>query len=282
MGGRRLRIVHKTSYEYENPVEVSFNELRMTPLTIDGQVLLGHELSVRPAGMIQSYVDYWGAHVEAFDVHSAHTSLEIISTSTVDTPPMRQPEVSGSWSDLAAPDVRNAFAEYLTFSEYVDHADADDERRQLVNQLASMASPEEAADAAMRAVRERMTYTPGVTSVFTTAAEAWAEGHGVCQDFSHVMLSLLRTVGIPARYVSGYLHTEDEAIGQEVVGESHAWVEFWAGDWHALDPTNDRAVGAAHVIVARGRDYSDVAPVSGIYAGGRNTRLDVSVTITQL
>jgi transglutaminase-like putative cysteine protease len=118
--------------------------------------------------------------------------------------------------------------------------------------------------------------------VYTTAAEAWAAGHGVCQDFTHVLLSVLRTVGIPARYVSGYLHTEHEAPGDTVVGESHAWVEYWDGQWHALDPTNDRSVGSAHVIVARGRDYSDVAPVSGIYAGGQSAGFVVSVSITQL
>ena len=114
------------------------------------------------------------------------------------------------------------------------------------------------------------------------AEQAWAKGRGVCQDFTHATLSLLRAVGIPARYVSGYLHTEEPAVGQTVVGESHAWVEYWDGRWHAVDPTNDRAVGSAHVIVARGRDYADVPPLKGIYAGGESEGLGVSVSITQL
>lgn len=282
MAGRRLRIVHHTAYQYAEPVDVSFNEVRMTPLDADGQVLLGHQLSVHPASMVQTYTDYWGALVESFDVHTLHRVLEITATSTVDTPPLSKPIEGGPWSSVHAASVRNTFAEYLSFSNYVDHADTDELRGELVEQLRAQPTPQIAAMAAMAAVRERMTYTPGVTGVYTTGAEAWAAGHGVCQDFTHVLLSLLRAVGIPARYVSGYLHTEEEAPGDTVVGESHAWVEYWDGDWHALDPTNDRAVGSAHVIVARGRDYSDVAPVKGIYAGGQSAGFLVSVSITQL
>lgn len=282
MGGRRLRIVHHTAYQYAEPVDVSFNEVRMTPVDQGGQRLLGHDLSVYPGATIQTYTDYWGALVEAFDVHTPHRVLEITSTSTVDTPATPSEPSGGAWSEVHAASVKDRFAEYLSFSDYVDHADTDPERRSLVEQLGALPTPREATLEAMRAIRDQMTYTPGVTSVYTTAAEAWLDGHGVCQDFTHVLLSLLRTLGIPARYVSGYLHTEEEAPGDTVVGESHAWVEYWDGDWHALDPTNDRAVGSAHVIVARGRDYADVAPVSGIYAGGQGAGFLVSVSITQL
>jgi transglutaminase-like putative cysteine protease len=134
----------------------------------------------------------------------------------------------------------------------------------------------------MQAVRERLSYTPGVTDVSTTAGEAWASGHGVCQDFTHATMSLLRAAGIPARYVSGYLHTEEPTPGRTVTGESHAWVEYWDATWHAVDPTNDRSVGGAHVVVARGRDYADVPPLKGIYAGGQSEDLGVTVEITQV
>lgn len=282
MSGRRLRIVHHTAYEYADPVDVSFNEVRMTPLDGEGQHLLGHELHVHPAAAIQAYTDYWGALVEAFEVHTPHRVLEITATSTVDTPPLPVDEPHGSWSEVFSPSVKNAFAEYLSFSDYVDHADEDAGRASLVEKLRGTHDPHEAALTAMQSVRQQMSYTPGVTSVYTTAAEAWSAGHGVCQDFTHVLLSILRSLGVPARYVSGYLHTEDETPGDTVVGESHAWVEYWDGAWHALDPTNDRAVGSAHVLVARGRDYADVAPVAGIYAGGRSAGFVVSVSITQL
>jgi transglutaminase-like putative cysteine protease len=118
--------------------------------------------------------------------------------------------------------------------------------------------------------------------VHTSAGQAWADGVGVCQDFSHNTLSLLRAAGIPARYVSGYIHTEEAEIGVPGVGESHAWVEVWNGAWEAHDPTNGRPVGAAHVLVARGRDYRDVSPLTGIYAGPMSRDPEVVVEVTRL
>ena len=113
-----------------------------------------------------------------------------------------------------------------------------------------------------------MEYMRGVTGVHSTAAEAWGERKGVCQDIAHVALGALRSVGIPARYVSGYLHPDaGAAIGQTVIGESHAWVEWFAGEWRGYDPTNLAEVGELHVLVGRGRDYSDVSPLRGVYAG---------------
>jgi transglutaminase-like putative cysteine protease len=280
--GRRLRITHRTGYRYADTVDASFNELRMTPITGEGQLLLSHNLDVLPAAPIQSYDDYWGAHVEAFDVHVPHRMLEIVATSTVDTAPLAPYRSGGSWAGVYDPQVQDRFIEYLVPTSYVDDAAADPDRGPLVEQLRAAATPEAAARLAVALVRDRITYASGVTDVKTTAAQAWSTGRGVCQDFSHTALSLLRGAGIPARYVSGYLHTEDEAIGQPVVGESHAWVEYWDDGWHPVDPTNDRVVGTAHVIVARGRDYADVPPLKGIYAGGQSEVLGVSVEITQL
>lgn len=280
--GRRLRITHRTGYRYADIVDASFNELRMTPITGEGQLLLSHNLDVLPAAPIQSYDDYWGAHVEAFDVHVPHRMLEIVATSTVDTPPLAPYRSGGSWAGVYDPQVQDRFIEYLVPTSYVDDAAVDPDRGPLVEQLRAADTPEAAARLAVALVRDRITYASGVTDVKTTAAQAWSTGRGVCQDFSHTALSLLRGAAIPARYVSGYLHTEDEAIGQPVVGESHAWVEYWDDGWHPVDPTNDRVVGTAHVIVARGRDYADVPPLKGIYAGGQSEVLGVSVEITQL
>jgi len=281
MTGRRLSITHRTGYRYSDVVNASFNEVRMTPATVDGQQLLSHSIDVQPLSPIQSYVDYWGAHVEAFDVHVPHRILEIIATSTVDTPPMRIWEPRTSWSELADPALRDQLCEYLTPTEYVDLA-ITDEREPLVRDMRGEPTPAAAVTLAIEAVRDRIDYVSGATSVTTTASQAWSEGRGVCQDFAHATLSLLRGAGIPARYVSGYLHTEEPAVGRTVTGESHAWVEYWDEGWCAVDPTNDRAVGSAHVIVARGRDYADVPPLNGIYAGGASEGLGVSVDITQL
>ena len=280
--GRRLQITHRTGYRYADVVDASFNEVRMTPLSTDGQLLLSHSLEVHPATTAQTYDDYWGAHVEAFDVHVPHRILEIIAISTVDTPPMTPLAPGVTWEQVLDPAVQDRYSEYLETTEYVDNPVDDADRAPIVESMVRSASPEEAARLAVAAVRDRIAYTPGVTDVSTTAAEAWASQHGVCQDFTHAALSLLRAARIPSRYVSGYLHTEERAVGLTVVGESHAWVEYWDGQWQPVDPTNDRSVGSAHVIVARGRDYADVPPLKGIYAGGHSEALGVSVEITQL
>ena len=122
----------------------------------------------------------------------------------------------------------------------------------------------------------------GVTGVHSTAAEAWAVRKGVCQDITHIALGALRAVGIPARYVSGYLHPKPDAeIGETVAGESHAWVEWFCGEWRGFDPTNLIDIGDRHVIVGRGRDYNDVAPLRGVYAGPYGSKLFVTVEITR-
>jgi transglutaminase-like putative cysteine protease len=282
MSSRRLRIVHHSGYHYADTVSASFNEARMTPLTGEGQLLIDHSLSVDPNAAVLRYVDYWGAEVAAFDVQSPHRQLEVVAESLVDTAPAPEAPLGAAWSDLGEDLVLDRWCEFLTMTGYVDDPLKDPARAPLVEQLRGLATPGRAIERSVELVRDRISYTPGVTTVSTTAAEAWQAGHGVCQDFTHAMLSLLRAVGIPARYVSGYLHTEDDSLGETVLGESHAWVEAWDGGWHAYDPTNDRRVGAAHVLVARGRDYADVPPLKGIYAGGPSEALGVRVEITQL
>ena len=132
-------------------------------------------------------------------------------------------------------------------------------------------------------VQDTVEYVPGSTEVQTSAQEAWSQGQGVCQDIAHLTVALLREVGLPARYVSGYLHPAPEAeLGDTVTGESHAWVEVWTGRWWAYDPTNDCPVGERHVAVGRGRDYGDVPPVKGIYAGNAENAMRVVVRMARV
>ncbi len=281
MAGRRLHITHRTGYRYAEAVEASFNEVRMTPLSGERQFLLHHSLSIVPMATIQPYRDYWGAYVEAFDVHVPHNLMEVVAVSTVDTPPAPEPWAGTTWQTILDASLQDRLAELLSPSEFVDDP-TDDSRAAIVDDMRQSPDPGSAARLAVAAVRDRISYTPGVTTVSTTSAQAWESRHGVCQDFSHATLALLRAARIPARYVSGYLHSEEPMPGQSAIGESHAWVEYWDDGWRAIDPTNDRAVGSAHVIVARGRDYADVPPLKGIFAGGQSEGLGVSVEITQL
>jgi transglutaminase-like putative cysteine protease len=145
------------------------------------------------------------------------------------------------------------------------------------------ADPAEAATEIAARVRAQVSYMAGATGVRTNAQEAWDQGQGVCQDMAHVTVALLREAGLPARYVSGYLHADPNAEpGQTLVGESHAWVEYWAGAWLPLDPTSGAAVRERHVVVARGRDYLDIPPLKGIYHGAPTSALEVTVEVTRL
>jgi transglutaminase-like putative cysteine protease len=154
---------------------------------------------------------------------------------------------------------------------------------EVAEQLKDGRSPLDATLEAIGWVRAALTYVPGTTGVHTSAVEAWEGGEGVCQDFAHLTLSVLRAMGLPARYCSGYVHPERDAdLGATVEGQSHAWIEAWTGDWRALDPTAGKTTEEHHVLVARGRDYADVAPVKGIFHGGPTASLDVTVSLTRL
>ncbi len=278
----RMSVLHRTELEYTSAVSVSFNEARMSPADGNGQLLITHDLKVTPVARIASYVDYWGTVVEAFDVHEPHTKLEVISRNIVDTPAAKPRVLGMSWDLLGSTEVRETWCEFLRPSQYVDDARQDEARIDLIEQVRHAPTPRDAIDAAVVAVRDRISYASGTTSVSTTASQAWQERHGVCQDFAHATLSLLRAVGIPGRYVSGYLYPSEGEIGQTVTGQSHAWFEVWDGTWWAFDPTNGLEVGEGYVVVARGRDYADVSPLKGVYAGGTPQEPSVQVSLTRL
>jgi transglutaminase-like putative cysteine protease len=279
---QRLNVTHTTRLTYEGDAIASFNEARMAPLSTSGQLMLRHELTVDPMARIHRYIDYWGTAVEAFDVHIPHHTLTVVSSSVVDTVERWRQAPGIMWSEMRSPEVLDRWCEFLELGSFVDDAAQDPAREEVLAALRRAPTPRAAIGLAIEAVREHISYTPGVTHVHTTAGQAWADGRGVCQDFSHNTLSLLRAVGIPARYVSGYIHEEDAEIGEPGVGESHAWVEVWNGGWEAHDPTNGRSVAGAHVLVARGRDYRDVSPLTGIYAGPLSQDPEVVVEVTRL
>ena len=274
----RLAVVHETTYEYESDVVASFNEVRMTPVSGPGQLLVHHRTTVNPYVALFTYRDYWGTTVEAFDLHTSHARLSVVSDNVVESwSPARTVE-SPTWAEIGSSDTHDQFVEYLRHTRL---APALPDAEAVVDSLRSANTPLAAAEACVDLVRQRMTYTPGATHVHTRADEAWASRRGVCQDYSHVTISLLRSLGVPARYVSGYHYTGAGEIDEPVIVESHAWLEAWAGEWVAFDPTNGLDVGERYVTVAVGRDYNDVSPMRGIFSGGASRAIDVTVTMTR-
>lgn len=282
-GPARLRVRHVTDYGYDEPVTASYNELRVTPRTGPAQVVLEARLDVTPVGRVLDYVDYFGTVVHVLDLRVPHRSLVIVGTAVVETGwPVDVTRTQDlSWDDVRADPFVDRFVEYLQPTAYTPH---DPRIVSAGERLMARCEPRQAPLVVGEWVRESIRYAPGTTEVHTSAVQALEAGSGVCQDFAHIAIAVLRSAGVPSRYVSGYLHPKAEAtIGETVTGESHAWIEAWDGDmWVAHDPTNGRTVGRDHVLVATGRDYADVAPVKGVYAGGGSSSLGATVEITRL
>jgi transglutaminase-like putative cysteine protease len=277
----RLRIRHVTGFHYDGEVTASYNEARMLPVSSDGQLVLYSNIEILPISSNHSYVDYWGTRVSSFEIITPHSELSLTATSLVEVRPRDHPEHRLTWDTLA--DQIESATSYVEQLEQTPRTRPPAEVAELARDI--VASAETPCDAALQicqAIGNRIEYMPGVTGVHTTAAEAWEQQRGVCQDITHLALGALRSVGIPARYISGYLHPKpDAAIGETIAGESHAWVEWFCGDWRGFDPTNLIDIGDRHVTVGKGRDYNDVAPLRGVYAGPYGSKLFVTVEITR-
>jgi transglutaminase-like putative cysteine protease len=276
----RLRVVHSTGYAYKSPVTASFNEARLTPRSDSRQNVILNRVETVPATRNYRYVDYWGTAVTAFDLHAPHTELEVTSSSVVETDRGEMPDHEVSWDDLHTEAVIDGFDEVLGPTHFTPESKR---IRRVGQRIAKYHDPREAVTAAANWVHSELEYVPGTTGVHSSGLDAHREGKGVCQDFAHLTLILLRGMGIPARYVSGYLHPKPKAgIGDTIDGQSHAWVQAWTGGWWNYDPTNDADINEQYISVGVGRDYSDVSPLKGIYSGEGSTDLDVVVEITRL
>ncbi len=275
----QLRIRHTTGYHYEQGAVASFNEARMTPMTTSEQYVLRSRLEITPTPWSYEYRDYWGTTVTSFEVHDPHQDLTVVATSIVDTQGTALEPHGLGWDALDA--VQDEWCEFLAMSSWV--APAPELLTELAPLRAAAATPTDYAMAVMAFLHERIAYVPGSTEVTTSAADAWTAQTGVCQDFAHLTLGALREARIPTRYVSGYLHpSPDPVVGESVAGESHAWIEWWDGEWIGWDPTNAIAAGPRHVAVAKGRDYADSPPLRGIFSTAGGSELFVGVEITRL
>jgi transglutaminase-like putative cysteine protease len=276
----RLHVVHTTTFHYDSPVSASYNEVRMTPRSEPRQTVLSAVLDIDPKTWRHDFIDYWGTATTDFESAVAHRSLTLTATSRVEVHPQPQPPPLG-WDVVRSETAVDAMAEFLEISATT--APSEDLVDLARNAAATPGSgPDDVARVVCAAVHEAVEYVPGATAVHSTAIDAWMERKGVCQDMAHLSVGALRSVGIPARYVSGYLHPATSGdVGLTVTGESHAWVEWWAGHWVGHDPTNDIDVGEHHIVLGRGREYQDVAPARGIFAGSGSDTLEVKVRITR-
>ncbi|MFN0083852.1 MAG: transglutaminase domain-containing protein [Blastocatellia bacterium] len=266
----RIRIEHTTTFTYDSLISEAYTEMRLAPLDLGGQRRVLFHLQTEPEGEVTRYLDRYDNEVHYFDVLQPHQQFRVTAVSEVLTED-RYRDDTRELSPLASHD-------YLVATPYTP----EDETLQALAGPALFGAAM-SGDAAVAAARELMhevnraiRYEKGATTVKTTAAEALTIGRGVCQDYAHVMIAAARSAGLPARYVSGYLHSPD---APEMA--SHAWVDVFVRGvgWFSLDPTHDCAQDARHVRVAVGRDYADVPPTRGVYKGKAEEKMDVVVSV---
>lgn len=277
----RLEIVHTTKYTYEEDVYSSYNEVRMTPKNTSNQLLLSSSIAVSPRASLYNYSDYFGTAVTYFDLHRRHNNLDITSSSHVELDDPRGRGIRLTPAAMNDTDFCDAFSEYLAPTPYTQIPSGLAE--ETFASVRGLDLVEDRVAQVMDFVTGNLHYRSGITKVSSSAAEALGVGFGVCQDFAHVAIALLRSIGVPARYVSGYLYpNKDPLVGESSIGESHAWVEAFVGEWIGMDPSNsvDRT-NHLYVTVAKGRDYHDVTPFRGIYFGGQSSPPIVTVTMTR-
>jgi transglutaminase-like putative cysteine protease len=280
----RYRIVHRTAYRYASAVHESFNEVRLQPMSGEGQTCLDFDLTIDPPATVVAFRDYYGNAVHDFGVAYLHDHLVIEATSEVITfagameplggPREGEPDGSPPLAQLVAdPVVADDWAEFLCPSAYVALEGASGE---LAREILAEEPGATAYGFLLRAcayIRGHYTYQVGATNVRSTVAELIAGGSGVCQDYAHLLIALCRHVGLPARYVSGYLG----GVAQSEA--SHAWTEAFVPPygWLGVDPTLGTRCTGRHVRMAVGRDYADVPPLRGTYRGGGEASLEVTV-----
>ena len=277
----QLRIAHTTSYEYDGKAVASYNQARLTPITNTDQILIHSRLEVDPKPWTSEYRDYFGTEVTAFEVVDPHDHMTVSATSTVQVNRPAPADPSTTWEAMAERQIADRWTEYLMLPDLV--APPEDFARRAKQVAADHELPGHAARDLCAMVHDEVEFVPGSTDVASPATKAWQQRAGVCQDLVHLIIGGLRSVGIPARYTSGYFHpVGSPVIGETVKGDSHAWVEWWDDGWHPFDLTNDSVPGDRYVAVAMGRDYRDVKPLSGIYAGAETSTMRVEVDVTRL
>ena len=277
----QFKIHHVTRYSYEVPVRDSANQIILFPIKDEYQTVQKEEISITGEPSVDIYKDYYGNEVGSFMFAEAHQELVIDSKIEVSTKSKPLPEDTlpkeEQWSSLQAIRHQVPFIDFL--KQESCEAVVEIKRDTLVGQHMQF-TPMVAAQKLNEYVYNEFQYIKGVTSVETTPDEIWKLKAGVCQDFAHILLVMLRMTGIPARYVSGYICPNRNGMRGE--GATHAWVEAYIPvyGWLGLDPTNNCFVNDLHIRLAVGRNFSDCSPVKGTYKGTSNHRLEVGVSVS--
>ena len=274
---------HITNFCYAPAVRESVMEVRMQPRTDFRQRCLSFSLSIEPRANMMVYRDFYGNTVHNFDIPERHQSIEVMAQGIVDVLPTRDPDPAavGDWDEL---DRRVADTDYWEMMVPSHFATPTPLLEKLAEELdlRRRGNPLDLLRELNSRLYEKFDYAPNTTEVDSPIDDALQSRRGVCQDFAHIMTTLVRQLKIPCRYVSGYLFHEDKSMDRSPAGATHAWVEAYLGElgWVGFDPTNNLEGCDRHVRVALGRDYADVPPTRGVYKGEAESELSVMVTVT--
>ncbi len=279
----KLAVFHRTTFNYGMPVTQSVNTLHLEPRTFPYQKTISALIRIIPATRVRRFTDLFQNITHHFELPSAHSKLEIESRIKVHNLPLDISQASREANLVGYQDssVREQVWPYLQESRWVSrHPEV---WRQALDITTGYGSIFDQATVLMQWIFQEFSYDPGATNVNTHLEEAFQMRRGVCQDFTHVMLGLCRSVGIAARYASGYLYNgpRDSLVGAQA---SHAWAEIYlpAAGWIGFDPTNNTLADERYVKISVGRDYEDVAPVRGSYHGTGNCRMEVLVEVEKI
>lgn len=287
------RVAHETRYEYGEPAVISHNQAHLLPRSSERQTLHHLELRIEPTpAHVEWNQDYYGNDVVFFALQSPHERLVVRTESRVEVaprPPLRV-EASPAWEEVVERVRRSRDEAGLAAYEMVWESPFVATGERFAEYARSSFAPGRRLAEALLELNARIhrefRYDPEATTLATPIGEVLEQRHGVCQDFAHLMIGCLRSLGLPARYVSGYLKSaapkpEDGGRADELVGSeaSHAWASSWcpANGWVDLDPTNDVVPSDRHVVLAHGRDYDDVSPLKGVTLGGGAHTVEVQV-----
>ena len=274
---------HVTVFGYEPAVRESIMEVRMQPRGEGRQRCLNFQLTVNPIANVMSYRDFMGNSIHHFNVAGSHSQVKLTAQGVVEVEERNLPfkGAAGDWDELDALIASEDHWEMMLPSEFTSPTD---ELQKLAQEIGCERRGNlfEFLTELNQSMFQKFAYAPKSTKVDSPIDEALANRKGVCQDFAHIMIALLRGLKVPARYVSGYLFHEPKSNDRSSDGASHAWVEVLVPKlgWVGFDPTNNLIADDRHIRVAIGRDYADVPPTRGVYKGDATSELSVSVTVS--